>query len=72
MNTAHLPRTTGSAPAPRFSTGQLVANAAIAAVGTGAAVAAVSGLFLPAVVGGLIGGVVGYTATNRIPADGDR
>jgi len=52
---------------PKFNTSELVANTAIASIGTGAAVVAASGLIWPALIGAAAGGLIGYTITNQIP-----
>lgn len=51
----------------KFNSAGLAANSAIASAGAGLAMAAATGLVLPAVLAAALGGFVGYSATNKIP-----
>lgn len=56
---------------PKFDTPHLVANSAIASVGAGVAMGAATGLLMPALAAAAVGAVVGYSATDQIPRNGD-
>lgn len=50
-----------------FTGARLVANTVVAGLSAGIAVIAVSGLVAPAIFGAAVGGLIGYSTTNRIP-----
>jgi len=58
-----------ASPTYRYTGIRLAANTAAIAAASGLAVLAVSGLAGLAIAGALAGGVIGYTATDRIPDD---
>ena len=55
----------------KFSATGLFANGAIASVAAGGSVIATTGLIAPAIIVGLIGGIVSYSITSEIPDDND-
>ena len=55
----------------KFDAAHLVANSTIASVGAGTAMVASTGMVWPAVAAAAVGALIGYSATNEIPKNGD-